>query len=142
MTVYRIGQVARLADVNLQTLHYYERVGLLTGVQRTSSNYRLYSDRDVKTVRFIKRAQELGFSLKNIGELLSLRASPDSKCADVRHRAETKLEEIDRKIDSLMEIRRALGRLVEECAGEKPATECPILEALEFTEAEACDETG
>lgn len=142
MTAYRIGEVARLANVNLQTLHYYERVGLLTRVQRTSSNYRLYSDRDVKTVQFIKRAQELGFSLKDIRELLSLRASPDSKCADVRHRAETKLEEIDRKIDSLLKIRRALGQLVEECAGEKPATECPILEALEFREAEACDEAG
>lgn len=142
MAAYRIGEVARLANVNLQTLHYYERVGLLTHVQRSSSNYRLYSPRDLQTVRFIKRAQELGFSLKDIRELLSLRASPDSRCADVRRRAEAKLGEIDRKVESLMNIRRALGRLVEECAGEQPVTECPILEALEFSEEEARDEAG
>jgi len=142
MTAYRIGEVAKLANVNLQTLHYYERVGLLAKVRRTASNYRVYSRRDLQTVRFIKRAQELGFSLKDIRELLSLRASPRSKCAEVRLRAETKLGEIDRKIESLMNMRRALGRLVEECVGERPATECPILEALESPEEENGDEAG
>lgn len=142
MNGYRIGEVARLASVNLQTLHYYERVGLLTRVRRSSSNYRLYSRRDLQTVRFIKRAQELGFSLREIRELLALRASPHSKCAEVRLEAEAKLANIDQKIESLAKIRRALGRLVEECVGEKPVTECPILEALEFSEQEARDEPG
>lgn len=127
----KIGEVARRAGVNLQTIHYYERRGLLPEPPRSPSNYRLYPDDTVRRVRFIKRAQELGFTLKEIEELLSLRASPRSKCADVRKRAQTKVEDIDEKIRSLQGMRKALTGLIGECLGKGPVSECPILESLE-----------
>jgi len=81
-------------------------------------------------VRFIKRAQELGFSLADISDLLSLRAAPRARCADVLQRAQQKIRDIDDKISTLRGMRKALARLTAECEGSLPATECPILEAL------------
>jgi MerR family mercuric resistance operon transcriptional regulator len=127
----RVGEVARQADVNLQTIHFYERKGLLPKPPRTAANYRVYSDDAVQRVRFVKRAQELGFALKDIKELLSLRVRPGSRCEDVRQRALAKLREIDEKIETLQRMRKALTRLIRECAGRKPITACPILEALD-----------
>ncbi len=137
MESLKIGQVARSAGVNLQTIRYYERRGLVPQPPRSGANYRLYSDETVRRVRFIKRAQELGFTLKEIQELLSLRAAPRARCADVRRRAEAKVRDIDQKLRRLESMRRALGRLLAECSGEAPATECPILEALDPEEEEA-----
>ncbi len=127
----KIGEVARLAGVNLQTIHYYERRGLLPEPPRTPANYRLYPQDTVRRVRFVKRAQKLGFTLKEIEELLSLRASPRSRCADVRRRAQAKVQEIDEKIRALQGMRNALGKLIDECSGNGPITECPILASLE-----------
>ncbi|MCI0622765.1 MAG: heavy metal-responsive transcriptional regulator [Acidobacteria bacterium] len=131
MQGFKIGEVARHAAVNLQTIHFYERKGLLPRPPRTASNYRVYSGDAVQRVRFIKRAQELGFALRDIKELLSLRARPGTRCADVRQQAQAKLRNIDAKIATLQRMRRALTRLIGECEGRKPITACPILEALD-----------
>lgn len=127
----RIGEVARLAGVNLQTIHYYERRGLLPRAPRTASNYRCFSGETVRRVRFIKRAQELGFTLREIQELLALRARPGARCAGVLDRAEAKKRDIEGKIRTLQAMRRALSGLIEECRGRGRGSDCPILDALE-----------
>jgi MerR family mercuric resistance operon transcriptional regulator len=127
----KVGEVAKRAAVNLQTIHFYERGGLLPKPPRTASNYRLYSEDAVCRVRFIKRAQELGLTLRDIKELLSLRARPGTRCADVRQQAQAKLRDIDDKIGVLQRMRRALTKLIGECSGRGAVTECPILEALD-----------
>lgn len=127
----KVGQVAKQAGVNLQTIHYYERLGLLPRPPRTGSNYRAYPADAVRRVQFIKRAQDLGFTLKDIKELLSLQAAPRTRCADVRKRAETKVEDIDQKVRTLQAMRKALSKLIGECSGNGPVTQCPILEALD-----------
>jgi len=131
MQALKVGEVAKRAAVNLQTIHFYEREGLLPKPPRTASNYRMYSEDAVRRVRFIKRAQELGFALKDIKELLSLRATPGTRCADVRQRAMAKLRDINEKIGTLQRMQKALTKLTAECAGRRPITACPILEALD-----------
>ena len=102
MEGFRVGEIARQAGVNLQTIHYYERQGLLPRPPRTESNYRVYPQDAVRRVQFIKRAQELGFTLKEIKELLSLRAAPRAGCADVRSRAQAKVQNIDEKMHTTL----------------------------------------
>ena len=131
MTGLKVGEVAKQAGVNLQTIHYYERRGLLPKPPRTGSNYRAYPEDAVLRVRFIKRAQELGFTLKEIKELLSLRAAPRTRCADVRERAEAKVQDIDGKVRTFQAMRKALTKLIGECSGSGPVSQCPILEALD-----------
>jgi MerR family mercuric resistance operon transcriptional regulator len=130
MTGLKVGEVARQARVNLQTVHYYERRGLLPRPPRTESNYRAYPAEAVLRVRFIKRAQELGFTLKEIMEMLSLRAAPRTRCPDVRERAEAKVHDIDAKVRTLQAMRKALTKLIGECSGNGPVSQCPILEAI------------
>ena len=136
MTGLKVGEVARQAGVNLQTIHYYERRGLLPKPPRTGTNYRAYPEDAVLRVRFIKRAQEIGFTLKEIKQLLSLRAAPRSRCADVRERAESKVQDIDDKVRTLQAMRKALTKLIGECSGKGLVTQCPILEALDSEENE------
>lgn len=131
MDALKVGQVAKQARVNLQTVHYYERQGLLPKPPRTNSNYRAYPEEAVLRVRFIKRAQDLGFTLKEIKELLSLRAAPRTRCGDVRERAQTKVQDIDAKVKTLRAMRKALLKLIRECSGKGPVSECPILGALD-----------
>lgn len=132
MNEYTIGQAAKAAGVNIETLKYYERRGLVPEPPRSSGNYRLYPHESVRIVRFVKRAQDLGFILNEIGELLSLRAGGDSAtCGDVRAKAGRKLRDIEGKIRSLRTMEEALAQLVSQCSGEGPVTLCPILEALE-----------
>lgn len=137
MTGLKVGEVAKRAGVNLQTIHYYERRGLLPKPPRTRSNYRACPEDAVLRVRFIMCAQELGFSLKDIKELLSLRAAPRAKCADVLRRAKEKVQDIDEKVATLRRMRTALSRLREECEGVLPISECPILESLVDQEVDA-----
>lgn len=125
-----IGQVAKAAAVHVETMRYYERRGLVPRPPRNASSYRHYPENTVTRVQFVRHAQTLGFSLDEIGELLSLRAAPRARCADVKRRAEVKLGEIDTKIRSLRAMHRTLTRLVSQCDGRLPASECPILEAL------------
>jgi MerR family copper efflux transcriptional regulator len=126
-----IGDVAKQAHVHVETLRYYERRGLLARPPRSTSNYRLYAEDTVRRLRFIKDAQELGFSLKEILELLSLRAEPTTSCEDIRERAETKINDIEEKMCALQAMKRALANLVKECSGSGPITECPILESFD-----------
>ena len=130
-----IGEVAAQARVQIETIRYYERRGLVARPPRSVSNYRRYPQDTVRRVQFIKRAQELGFSLKDIKALLSLRAAPEAECGEIRAHAEAKIKAIDAKIDSLMAMKSALSTLVVACSGQGPVTECPILESLETKEA-------
>lgn len=132
MSALTIGDVAKQAGVRIETLRYYEREGLLASPPRSVSNYRQYPQETVRRVQFIKRAQELGFSLKEVKELLSLRADPTAPCADVRSRALAKISDIDEKIRTLKAMKQALTQLVEECPGQGATTACPILESLDF----------
>ncbi|MGH8066637.1 MAG: MerR family transcriptional regulator [Candidatus Entotheonellia bacterium] len=129
-----IGEVAGQAEVHIETLRYYERRGLVAKPPRSTSNYRRYPEDAVRRVRFIKRAQELGFSLRDIKELLSLRAAPEAGCQEVRAHAEAKITDIDDKIGVLTAMKHALSTLVMECSGEGPLSDCPILESLETEE--------
>jgi MerR family transcriptional regulator, copper efflux regulator len=126
-----IGELAKRANVHVETLRYYERRGMIPKTRRSVANYRLYSPENLRQVKFIKQAQGLGFSLKEIKKLLALRATPRAKCADVRAYASQKIQDIDAKIHSLARMRVALKNLQDQCSGRGPATECPILESLE-----------
>ena len=125
-----IGETARAAGVNVQTLRYYERRGLLARTSRRESGYREYSTDDVRIVRFIKRAQELGFSLDEVGRLIRLRGVTRGDRHKVRAIAERKIADIDRKIAQLEALRTALEKLVRSCHASG-AMECPIIEALD-----------
>jgi len=126
-----IGQLAKQSRVNLETIRYYERRGLLRRPPRTDSGYRIFSANDVQRIRFIKRAQELGFSLKEIQELLALRIHPGTSCAEIRQRTEVKIADIDEKIRTLKAMKKALVRLTNACSGRGPVSDCPILESLQ-----------
>ncbi len=134
MNALTIGELGQQAKVNIETLRYYERRGLLSAPPRSRSNYRLYGPEAVKVVRFIKRAQGLGFTLKEIEELLSLRAAPEASCDEMRKAATEKIEGIDAKIRLLKAMRDALTTLVDQCPGQAPIQECPILEAFTVEE--------
>jgi DNA-binding transcriptional MerR regulator len=128
----RIQKAADAAGVGPQTLRYYEQRGLLPRVGRRPSGYREYTEEQVRVVRFIRRAQELGFSLDDVGQLLKLRAARAPR-QSVRTVAERQLRDLDARIADLQRMREALGTLVHACAcGLDP--ECPILEALEEQE--------
>ena len=129
-----IGQLAKRAGVNVETVRYYERRGLLPQPPRRASGYRQYSPEDLAYLQFIRRAQTLGFSLKEIAELLALRVDPTVSCSDVRARAEHKLADIDAKIRALAGMKAALRRLIETCSGQGPTSACPILEAFKTQE--------
>ena len=124
------GKLAKLGAVNLETIRYYERQGLLPKPPRSPSGYRLFPSESVRRVRFIKRAQELGFSLKEIKELLALKVSPKATASDVKERTETKIADIEQKIQTLRAMKKALARLVATCSGKSSASECPILESF------------
>lgn len=126
-----IGRLAQEVGINLETVRYYERCGLLPKPPRTASGYRMFSPEAARHIRFIKRAQDLGFSLKEIGELLDLRKSPRSSTDDVRKRAQVKIADIERKIKTLGAMKKTLRRLVQSCSSCAPISECPILESLD-----------
>jgi Hg(II)-responsive transcriptional regulator len=127
----KIGEVAAAAGVHVETLRYYERRGLLAEPKRTRAGYREYPGEAVARLRFIKRAQELGFTLAEIEELLALREARAGSCAEVRAAAGAKIEGIDRKLRALAAMRAALGELVETCDREGSARRCPLLESLD-----------
>ncbi len=129
-----IGEVAKRSEVNIQTIRFYERKGLVLPAARSESGYRQYTEDAVRRVRFIKHAQEIGFSLREIANLLSLQVAGDSTCGDIKDQAEEKIRDIDNRIRKLQDMKAALGRLVEKCGGVGPVSECPIIEALEEVE--------
>ena len=130
----RIGQLAEQASVNVETVRYYERRGLLPVPARTGSGYRQYESDSVRRIAFIKRAQNLGFSLKEISGLLDLRPRSAAACEEVEMRAHDKIDLIDHKIKELKRIKSALQRLAASCATRAPTGDCPILDALETDE--------
>lgn len=130
----KIGEVAGRGGVNLQTIRYYEREKLLPAPPRLASGYRMFSEDAVRRVRFIKRAQELGFSLAEIRELLSIEFDPSRDCSEVRRLAGAKLADIDEKIRTLKSMKRVLGELAEACPGRGAPSECPILDSMDSKE--------
>ncbi len=124
------GQLAKKCDVGVETLRFYEREGLLAPPARTGANYRQYPAEAVERVGFIRRAQLLGFQLKDIKELLALRDDPNADSGEVRGKAVAKLADIDQKIKDLEAMREELTRLVAACDGSGPAAHCPILTAI------------
>lgn len=128
------GQLAKKAQVNVETIRYYERRGLIPDPPRRESGYRQYSPDAVARIQFIKGAKELGFSLKEISELLFLRVDPDTTCGDVKRLTEVKITDIEEKIQALQHMKKALMKLKAKCIGRGPVGECPILEALETKE--------
>ena len=132
-----IGQLAAATEVNVQTVRYYERRGIMIPPTRSRSGYRQYNEDDVKRIRFIKRAQELGFSLDEIADLLNLRVEKRSSCAAAEKRARARLADVDRKIRELQRLRRVLTQLTEACASPIPTSACPILDALDAEPANA-----
>lgn len=127
-----IGKLAQSAGVGVETVRFYERKGLLEEPSRGESGYRQYPRGTLTRLRFIRQAKELGFTLPEIQELLSLRTSPEASCAEVQERIQTKITDIEGKIRSLERMSRALHEMAGICsAGALPTSECPILDALE-----------
>jgi len=126
-----IGELARTTHVNRETVRYYERRRLLPRPSRSASGYRVFADDAVRRLRFIRHAQELGFSLNEIRELLALRVRTVDTCESVKERAQAKIGDIERKIRALQQMRRVLGELVNACARRRNTDECPILDSLE-----------
>ena len=133
-TTLTIGKLAASAGVGRETIRYYERKGLLEEPPRSEAGYRHYSSEAVDRLRFIRRAQELGFTLAEISDLLCLRIDEVSACETVEARARAKLVTGAGKIDDLRRIGEALARLVQRCEARQPTSECPILEELEDRE--------
>jgi Zn(II)-responsive transcriptional regulator len=126
-----IGKVAKIAGIGTETVRFYEKEGLIGPAARTEANYRVYETGDITRLRFIRRAKALGFTLKEIKELLSLRHDPDASKEDVKIQTEAKIADIELKIRDLTRIKSTLETLDERCDGHGPANDCPILEALE-----------
>jgi len=129
-----IGLVARRAGVGVETVRFYERQGLVEEPPRRMSGYREYDEEVVSRLGFIRRAKELGFTLKEIKELLSLRRDPSTPAADVRRQAEAKIADIEAKIEMLQKMKKALEKLTSACRGHATSAECPLLHALDHEE--------
>jgi len=122
-----IGRLARAAGVNIETVRYYQRVALIQEPPRPLEGYRQYPADTVDRLKFIKRAQQLGFSLKEIAELLEL---GNGHCMDVRARAEKKRAHIDQQINDLKKLRKTLDNLIKACQTDNDKAHCPIVETL------------
>lgn len=127
----KIGSVAEAAGVAVSTVRYYERRGLLAEPPRTESGYRQYDASAIDRIRFVRQAQELGFTLEEIEELLDLRVEDPASCGVVEEATRTKLRSVDAKIRDLRRLRAVLARLVRACAENEITAECPVLEVLE-----------
>jgi Hg(II)-responsive transcriptional regulator len=131
MRTLTIGELARTAHMNLETIRYYERKGLIPEPPRTAGGHRAYAPSAAKRLQFIRRAQELGFTLAEIKELLGLRRDPQQLCTDAVTRVDAKLSEVETKIMHLQVIKRSLTRLKNSCDGQCHVGDCPILESLD-----------
>ncbi len=131
MKSLRIGEVARQAGIGVETVRFYEREGLLEEPNRKASGYREYDQEAVAVLRFIRRAKELGFTLKEIKALLELRLDSSATRAEVREQAKAKVADIEAKIADLERMRDSLQKLIKACHGKGALSGCPILNALE-----------
>ncbi len=123
-----IGQLAKAVNLNIQTIRYYERIGLINKPDVSESGYRIYSEKAVNILRFIKHAKYIGFSLKQVSELFSLNSNKYNTCTNVKKLAKEKVYEIDKKINSLNLIRSELLNLISLCEEKNNNSECPILD--------------
>jgi len=131
MKTITIGIAVNLADVGVETIRFYERKGLITQpLKPDGGGYRHYSNKIIQRLRFIRQAQELGFSLKEISELLSLRANPDSDCSEIQRRANAKLTKVEEKIDQLKVIGTALKKVIAACPLHGDLETCSIISAM------------
>ena len=137
----KIGQLAKKAGVNIETIRYYERRHLLGPTSRLPSGYRLYNHEAQRRLQFIKNAQVLGFTLHEIEELLDLQVSSKARCGDVKRKAEAKLKHVEAKVRDLQALARSLRSLIRDCRAGQPTDRCPILQSLEKTEKTASNDT-
>ncbi len=132
MSAMTISKTAKSAGVGVETIRFYERQGL---IQRPpvppTGGWRVYPEQTLERIRFIRQAQELGFSLGEIGELLLLRADPGTDCAEVRKRAQAKLEDVKTKLERLQAIQLSLQELIAACPGQGALKQCSIVNAFE-----------
>ena len=126
----KIGDVARLAELSIDAVRFYEREGLLGRVRRTPAGQRQYDTESVRRLAFVRRAAALGFSLAEVRDLLTLRVSARTSCERVRTRALTKLADIDQRIAEMQAMRDALARLAENCGRDGDESSCPFLDEL------------
>ncbi len=116
MTLFSIGQIAKMTGVTVETVRFYEKQRLIVAPQRSDAGYRQYPEDTVKRVRFIQHAKEVGFTLNEIAELLALRQEPGTSCTDIKLRATQKIEEVDRKLQDLNRIHDALACMILTCS--------------------------
>ncbi len=128
--IYRISEFAEKCGVNKETIRYFERIGLIPEPDRTEKGYRMYSQQTVDRLNFIKRMQELGFTLNEIDKLLGVVDRDETKCRDMYDFTVLKIEDIQRKIEDLKRIEKMLTDLKARCPENKDIYECPIIETL------------
>ena len=126
-----IGKFAKAGGVNIQTIRYYERRKLLRPKARRSSGYRLYDAESLNRLHFIKNAQALGFTLREVGELLNLRGNSIAQCRDVQRKAQAKLVQAKARLKEIRALTHTLQGLLQTCKAGKPTDRCPILKTLE-----------
>lgn len=128
--MYRISELAKQCGVNKETIRYYERRKLLSPPARTEAGYRLYSEKEVNRIQFIKRLQQLGFSLTEIHQLLGVVDQDKERCANMYEFVSKKRNQLQRQIKDLQRMERVLQDLQHRCPDEKALYECPIIESL------------
>ncbi len=126
---YTIGELASLSGVRIETIRYFERIGLLTHPERTAGGHRLFSAADLDRLNFVRRAREMGFSQAEVRVLLSLSEGELISCGEVKAIAEKHLRMVRQKIDDLRELEKSLTSTVAQCTGGK-AAKCPVIEAI------------
>ena len=131
MQMLTIGQIAKQAGIGVETVRFYEREGLLSPSARRPSGYREFQPEAITRLRFIKQAQRLGFTLREVKELLSLKLAPGSTRKQIRERAVAKIADIDRRIGELVRMKESLAPLIAACDGKGSLQGCPILEAID-----------
>lgn len=127
----KIGEVAKNSQVGVETVRFYEREGLIALPKRNESGYRQYPESVIKQIQFIQHAKSLGFSLKEIGELIKLKSTSGASCKTIKAAAKAKITDIQEKIDALERMKMALQPLVARCKSSDPISDCPILNALD-----------
>lgn len=132
MSTITVGTLAKRCGINKETVRYYEKIGLMPGPKRRESRYRYYDDDDLARLNFIVRTKELGFTLREIKELLAMYVDPGTKCADMKELAERKIADIKRRVRDLQSISEHLQALSEQCMdGEVSLEECPVVRSLD-----------
>lgn len=131
MQGFTIGQVAKKIGISRDAIRMYEQQGLIEETGRTESGYRIYTEPALARLRFIQRAKAMGFTLKEIGELLAIKRTKINTCEEVKHQAEAKLMDIEKKITELQKLKKAFKTLIITCDDKGHGQDCPLLDALE-----------